>query len=307
MIESIDVLSRILSGTPLAARSMAELPIPGSPALALAIQIVPGELDLAWRTARGLLDTTGRWPVAVHCPAVTASWHEDMAEADFFNRFFYEEAENTADISPRGVLAAAATADVPAFLARLAEQDAENNPFSQDEIDYALELTRSRCDAAPGDAWLAGHASDDRFQFERLLFAWEQAHCAASALTVDTRYQDWMEEATFPSTLLLLPTPNSWDALAYVHYFGASPLGSEYYIALGRSWQQRFGAELVAHYGTMLQVVAARRPATPEYAMQLAREHDLAALDTLSRPGVSLRDHARYLLDHDRWFLHQRP
>jgi hypothetical protein len=320
MIDSTETLAQLLSATPLAGRRVARLPIPESPATALAIQISPGELEPAWRTARDLLDTTGRWPLAVHCPPEGRDWQTQLAEAQFFNRFFFEEAENTQDISPEGLLAAAEKADLPAFLGRIEAQQAEWNGFAEEALDATLALTRQRCGTAPGPeevrrALATGEHTqhpteprpDERFRMESFLMAWEQTHCSPDALSVDTSYQDWVAEEDFPPALLLLPTPNPWDALAYVHYFGASPLGSEYYIALGRTWQQRYGAELVAHFGTLLQVVVSRPPATPEEALQLAREQDLAALDTLARPGVALRDHARYLLKHNRWLLHQRP
>jgi hypothetical protein len=312
MIDTIDALSRLLESTPLAGRQLAELAVLDSGELAFAVRIGPDELETAWRSARGLLEATGRWPVAVSIPATCASWQASLVDADLFNRFFFEEAENTADISPQGVLAAAAKADVPAFLERLAGMQAADGPLEQDEIEEALANTRNSCGSAPelaevSEALSSGSTDSDRYRLEQMLLAWEAAHCDASAQPADTAYQQWMQGEGYPSALLFLPTPHPWDALAYLHYFGASPMGSEYYIALGRIWQQRFGAELVAHYGTMLQVVTSRRPVTPESALQLAREHDLAALDTLSRPGVSLRDHARYLLAHDRWFLHQRP
>ncbi|HES77181.1 MAG TPA: DUF4253 domain-containing protein [bacterium] len=261
MIDSIKALSGLLQGTLLSKRQMAELPILQTSEKALAVQIFPGELQAAWQVLRSLVDVTGRWPVAVRPTPSGNSWAECLFEEDFFKRFFYEEAENTADISPQGVLAASMRVDVPAFLARLGREFDEANP----------------------DA--AAHAAD-REEDER----------------VD--YQQWTDDAL---AIVLLPSPHPWDALAYLHYFGASPRGSEYYIAVGRSWQERYGAELVAHYGTMLQCIASRCPSTQGEAMQLAREHDLFAPDTLARPGVSLYNHARYLLGHDRWFLHCRP
>lgn len=57
----------------------------------------------------------------------------------------------------------------------------------------------------------------------------------------------------------------------------------------------------------MLNFTVARRPRTPEEAFALAWEHQALAVDTLARPGVSFRDHARTLLAVDRWFLHNRP
>lgn len=311
MIDSIEALTRLFAETPLASRPVAEVAVPDSPLRAFAVKIESMELVRAWGTARRLLDASGRWPLAVSVPASAASWQESVADADLFNRFFYQEAEDTADISPRGVLAAAARVDVPAFLARLEEEQLLNRPFGEAEIESALEETRQRCGNAPAAAavgcilqGLAATAAPHAL--ERFLLEWEQTHCA-EAPPEDTCYQDWLTGEGYPSALLFLPSPHPWDALAYIHYFGSSPLGSEYYVALGRSWQQRFGAELVAHYGTMLQVVAPRRPTTMNAALELAREHDLAALDTLSRTGVSLRAHARFLLGHDRWFLHQRP
>ena len=110
MINTIDALSRLLESTPLAGRQTAELAVLNSGELAFAVRIGPDELETAWRSARGLLESTGRWPVAVSIPATCTSWQESPVDEDLFNRFFYEEAENTADISPQGVLAAAAKA-----------------------------------------------------------------------------------------------------------------------------------------------------------------------------------------------------
>lgn len=50
--------------------------------------------------------------------------------------------------------------------------------------------------------------------------------------------------------------------MAYLRWYGTSDYGAEHYIALGRSWERRFGAELVAHYGTMLQRLVSRPPET---------------------------------------------
>lgn len=77
--------------------------------------------------------------------------------------------------------------------------------------------------------------------------------------------------------------------------------------AVLRSWGKRFGAEIVAAWGTMLQFVVARPPVTLDEALDLAFEHDRVAPSTLPLPGVAIRDHARALLHRDTWFLHDRP
>jgi hypothetical protein len=92
-----------------------------------------------------------------------------------------------------------------------------------------------------------------------------------------------------------------------MHWYGTSDFGAEHYVALGRQWETRHGARLVAHYGTMIQCLVERPPASPIEAWSLACEHDLAAPCTLALPGIPLRDYARALAGWDRWFLHERP
>jgi hypothetical protein len=80
-------------------------------------------------------------------------------------------------------------------------------------------------------------------------------------------------------------------------------------VAIGflKKWHQEYNAELVYHYGTMLQLNVGRRPTTPEAAFDLAWQQEALAECTTILPGVALRDHARSLLIVDRWFLHERP
>ena len=72
-------------------------------------------------------------------------------------------------------------------------------------------------------------------------------------------------------------------------------------------WEQRYGAELVANWGTMLQLVVSRPPGTIEDAFALACEHQVFSVSTLGLPGVSIRNHARSLLHRHDWFFHERP
>ncbi|NRF70857.1 DUF4253 domain-containing protein [Aquincola sp. S2] len=106
--------------------------------------------------------------------------------------------------------------------------------------------------------------------------------------------------------LVFLPTPRSEDALAYLHWYGCLDGGAAGMIALMRRWRERFGAELFAHYGTMLQLVAARPPEQLDAALALAHEHHLASSRALDF-AATLRHYARGLLGHERWFLHERP
>lgn len=99
------------------------------------------------------------------------------------------------------------------------------------------------------------------------------------------------------------------DILAHIHWFGAENLGSSsaLLVALLRSWEARFRATLVGHFGTMLHFEVERPPTTMDGAWEIAFEQDTVAGYTLSASGVALRDHAQNLVDLGTWFLHERP
>jgi len=125
-------------------------------------------------------------------------------------------------------------------------------------------------------------------------------------MAFETSYLDWFEPAE-TLTLILLPTQNSWDTLAYIHWFGACYVGTSVAMGFLKKWHQQYLAELVCHYGTMLQLNVGKLPSNPEEAFQLAWEQEAIAPCTTMLPGVSLSDHARALLSVNRWFLHERP
>lgn len=107
--------------------------------------------------------------------------------------------------------------------------------------------------------------------------------------------------------LVLLPTPHGENALAYEHWYGLERGRVEGFIALLRRWRERYGAELFAHYGTMLEFVVTQPPADLDAALALTREHALAAPCTLDLSGTAQRHHALGLVGHGDWFLHERP
>jgi hypothetical protein len=110
---------------------------------------------------------------------------------------------------------------------------------------------------------------------------------------------------------MFYPTPSGPCSIAYAPFYGEQGgmpgLTSQRLITILEFWRRRYGAELVANWGTMLQFVVARPPTTLEDAWNLALQQDLVAQDTLTGPGISLRDHARTLIERPTWFLHCRP
>jgi hypothetical protein len=78
-------------------------------------------------------------------------------------------------------------------------------------------------------------------------------------------------------------------------------------LQLMREWQGRFGAQLVASWGTMLQFAVSAPPETLDEAFDLAAQHAAVAPCTTMLPGEGIRQLARHLWRGERWFLHERP
>ena len=73
--------------------------------------------------------------------------------------------------------------------------------------------------------------------------------------------------------------PRGWPTSSCTRRTGSGAM-TERLIATLASWPDRYGAELVAHWGTMLHFVVTRPPNTLEDASNFALEHDLVAPGT---------------------------
>jgi hypothetical protein len=104
--------------------------------------------------------------------------------------------------------------------------------------------------------------------------------------------------------LALLPDPRGWLAPAFLSFSSCEdPERAAALAAVQRRWEQDHGAELVAHWGTMLQYTVARPPADPAEAYRLAGEHkDIGGSLQMYRYELALA-----LPGSDAWFLHDRP
>ena len=307
--ESHEAWCARLQGTPLAGLDWLALPVPGhagtdSGEIAWATQVPVGERQALWQAARALVERGSvRWPV------VTTLWSgsteapdADALANDLFMRFPYEQGAARDDVSPRSFIATARSLDPKDLLAELA-----GSFYPLDEQDQ-LEVWRSELAAAGVSADAAGFdaawadCAGDRLRFEHWLAMLEASHGAANP-------ERGRQERFDPDNawLVLLPTPHSEEALAYLHWYGMERGPADGFIALLRRWREQHGAELWAHYGTMLEFAVGQPPGDFDTALALAREHDLAAPCTLALPGIALRHHALGLVGHGTWFLHERP
>lgn len=306
-------LAALLAHTDLANSSILALDIPGSEHKALAISLKAGQDLGAWELMHAYRERTQRYPVITTLwGAYSQNWAQDVMGSDLFSRFYYEEEAlqwGHQAIYPEQIIARIAEVDLDPLLAQTLIL---TDPEWDAELSFNLTATASIFGQAPTETELQSFQDNlpirSKHALEQWLFHWEQNYSQAHHLTpdIDTTYLDWFEPG-MTKALLLLPTPHSWESLAYLHWFGACQVGSEVAMGFLKCWYQEYQAELVCHHGTILQLQVGQRPQSPETAWQLALEHYALAPYTLDAPGITIRHHAQALLTFDRWLFHERP
>jgi len=305
-------LRRVFADTPLQAAELASIEVPDSSDLVFACDIAGMDAFAAWTCARERCDVTGLWPVLTIVNRAGRSWADALQSKNFFSRFHYAEefGDTRNGNTPGDIVAAAQRLDVIEALSRFPDDDSTT---LDEELEIGLEGTRSLFGKAPAiddrRAFLQRESIADAYALERWLFDWEirNGNDPLRLPSYGLSHLLWNPMPSDQLVLLLFPSLHGWEIPAYISWFGATRCNSQLIVALLHHWHRRYGAELVAHYGTMLQFVVARRPTTAEEALELAWQQYLVAPCTTVLPGVSVRDHARALLHTDRWFLHERP
>ncbi|RQP23096.1 DUF4253 domain-containing protein [Piscinibacter terrae] len=150
------------------------------------------------------------------------------------------------------------------------------------------------------DVDLAQELEEARARFEEREST-EECRSSSSA------HLDWFGPSRWGAVLVLLPTPNSWETIAYQSWWGAQGEGPARAMSFFKRWNERHGAELICNYGTMLQFVVPNPPTDADTALDLAKEQAANGYDTVCLPGLSTREHARALLSLRRWFLRSQP
>ncbi|GAB4210335.1 MAG: hypothetical protein OHK0012_00360 [Synechococcales cyanobacterium] len=289
----LEDLRPLLQGSLWADAPLAAVGIPDSEETALAMAVPSEQAEAAWRWWRDRLPVTQRYPL------ITVSWMGQAPLGDWIASVldpFYFQEEYGADTSPARRLAEAETYGAEAEAAFLAERAQFETYDRVRQLTAAVLDCQSRYGRSPTMPPLA-----TIIDLERFLLEWEEEQGFQPDVSLD--YLSWFDPGDQPTAVVLLPTSQGWQTLAYLSRWG----GSRHAMPLLRKWQEHYGLELVSHYGTMLQGLVARRPLTVAAAFAVATEHFAIAPCTLQLPGVTVRDHARALLHLDRWFLHERP
>ena len=292
-ISSDRALAELLLSTPLAGRDIHTMAFAEGEVL-FGIRFDEDELMACWAAGRALVDRTGRWPVVANHWGTAASIDLRGREPPNGEQGPVHEGEW-------------ALADIRAAIAA-DWKDEEWGSFR-----YWLEMnladTKRKYGVAPDEAQVLAALPDDADEtaLERWLMDWEDENCPPAARP-DDGYLEWFSDQE--PMLLFPPTAYGPETLAYHGFFAENEIQGatiERLIEILEFWQLRYGAELVANWGTMLGFTVSRPPQTIDDAWTLAVDQDTIAGDTIGRPGVTLRDHARVLVGRNAWFLHCRP
>lgn len=306
-------LAALIINTDLEGQPILALEIPESEDTALAIALKPDHDILAWQLMHRYREQTQRYPIITTLwGAYSGNWEQEIKGADLFSRFYYQEEAETKGhtaISPQQMTSRMIDVDLDALLSNEPALDAQE---WEAELNYTLTQTQRILGTTPSPTELKNFQANipirSRKALEEWLFNWETDFAQTHNITLapDTQHLDWFELGMM-KTLILLPTLHSWESLAYLHWFGGCQIGTEVAMSFLKRWQEQYQAELVCHYGTMLQLQVRQPPQSPAEAWQLAWEQYTLAPYTLDAPGIALRHQAWALLNLDRWFLHERP
>lgn len=290
MVDDLAEITRALSGTVLGGLEVREVEVLDGPDVGFEVTIPGDDLVPAWRAARGLVGELGRWPVAV-----------DAYGEDVYSRFFYYGD----DVSPKAILERAESMTPAQALAE--RNDGSVDAYVASDWDrivgYSVEDTARRIGAAPSVQEAKRHVPTPSYAaLESFLLDWEEDR-RPTLEPERTEGPGWYDIGE-RCVLALLPTSHTEEVPAYTSYYGCSgPAGGhETLVSVMGSWRERFGAELIASWGTMLQFVVSRPPHTIGEAFTLAVEQAAFGIG-----DDSLREHTRALLHRPTWFLITNP
>lgn len=283
-----------------------EMTIPGSTEVAIAYEIQGSRLLDVWREERARLDETSRWPVAI------ADWVGDLGPG-YIAHERSGTGSNPRNRTPDQIVEASRDLEPAALLADLEKFHAKRaTPYFEGVLETELSRTRRAYGSSPSreDLLSALPAQPSRRDLDRYLLKWEEERERIEPVP-DHQFGWYVPHQEHETPYLVLtPQKTGAETIALFSFFG-----EDYYdnveasglIAILRAWSQRWSAELVANWGTMLQFLVERPPAKLDEAWDLAWEQATVAPDTLHFPEVSVRDHARALIGRGDWFLHERP
>ncbi len=311
---TFDEFKAIVADSDLSQCNAIELEVPGHEETAIALQVDRELAFDAWTTGRSLVEKTHRWPVLnLSWGGASGKWEKVLSDDDLlFDRDVFSHEMFDGDRQGASVADLISGAQSIQLREKYREMAATQEEYFDEAVEYELEPLADAGATPPSAESVINELRSGDVSLSlalcKWLWAWRQEHPEVPALEADSTHIQWFEPTENEIlSLLFLPTRNSWEVPAFIQWYGAETAGTEVVIAALKDWHDRYGAELVAHYGTMLQLTTSSRPADMNEAMQLAFEQDTLAPCTIAPSGVSLLEHAATLMHTNRWFLHDRP
>ena len=281
MIEDADGITEAWRGTALAGYAVQD----GPGGTFVVPDIAPDGLLQAWRAARSAVPATGRSPVLITTDF--ADIEDEVSEG--VDRAHLDDLDVTARttdpwVPPRRVL----EDDDPLAT----EEDLPDHYLYGFPADLIEAVTADLSMPVPEQVL-------QRWIYDRLLAEPALAEPVRPSIDRLIGTIGWFVPESVQ--LVLLPTEQPWLAPYWLPYYGSSD--ATWLSAVERYWHDRWGAEVVASWGTMLQFVVSRRPEPGDQAWELAGQ--------LKRAGGSLQM-TRWMLalalpHTETWFLHDRP
>ena len=101
-----------------------------------------------------------------------------------------------------------------------------------------------------------------------------------------------------------VPTPNSWEVPAYLHYGGWNECpAAEEHVAMLKHWNEKYGAEIITMLGDVLEFTVSRPPSTKDEAMVLAKEQFVYCPDIVYQGVENLSNLAATMKDGGTWYF----
>jgi hypothetical protein len=253
------------------------------PAAAFALAVSAEEARPTWERLREAVAQTGYWPVILidrgdgfPLPPDSATDPGQPGERTF------EE-----------ILAAANTIDFEGWVREQHErriasltEDVDLYPDNDELSGYPRQLLAQRGElrGLPRAAW----PGDDPTPLEE----------------IDDRLASFTERPGRRLAAALFPVPEGWQVPAFLRW-GAQrwPHDPALHAAALRSWQERYGAELVTLGGHTMHLRVGRPPATRRAALRLAREHFFYCDDLILNRVSSLDELAAWLIRARVWYF----
>lgn len=142
----------------------------------------------------------------------------------------------------------------------------------------------------------------DEIEFEPTLGEWPVRASPSPELTV---HRDALTEKIADRVhIVIVPTTNGYEVPAYLAWGGwnDNPM-PEYHVAALRSWEKRYGTELVGITSDVLNLRSSNRPKNREEAIALANEHYAYCSDIVDQGAGTLSELAASYLKSDWWYF----